>query len=243
MVAVDESSDEEGDGSEDDDASAKRQRSLSGDDLGDSFSLDQERSAKLGWIQEMLRKENADELESEDPTSADDSEDEEEDTDEGGDEDEEEGTDEGGDEFNKVQTLKDWEQSDEDELDTDLEEDDEEDDDQVERNEQKKEPKKHGRQLNLSDMEKIKSNDKKHSSELGELPYTIEAPKNFEEFTSLVEKCSDEQIVEVIRRIRAFNAITIAAENRKKMQVGNSLMVSFSGIHYSLGCFPFNHFP
>lgn len=215
MIAHDESSDEEGDGSEDADGLAKRLKSMSGDDLGDSFSIGEDRNAKLGWIQEMLRRENEDDIENADATT-DDSE-----GDEDEDEDEEEGSGECNDGLDTKNALKDWEQSDEDELDTDLEEDEGEDDDQV-KTKDKKEYKKQEMQTKSSDMKNIEPNDNKYSSKPGDLPYTIEAPTSLEEFTSLVGECSDDEIVEAIKRIRTFNAISIAAENRKKMQVRNS---------------------
>lgn len=210
MIARDESSDEEGDGSEDTDGLAKRLKSMSGDDLGDSFSIGEDRNAKLGWIQEMLRRENEDDIENADATT-DDSE---------GDEDEDERSGECNDGLDTIKALKDWEQSDEDELDTDLEEDEGEDDDQV--NTKDKEYKKQEMQTKSSDMKNIELNDNKNSSKPGDLPYTIEAPTSLEEFTSLVGECSDDEIIEAIKRIRTFNAISIAAENRKKMQVRNS---------------------
>lgn len=212
MIARDESSDEEGDGSEDADGLAKRLKSMSGDDLGDSFSIGEDRNAKLGWIQEMLRRENEDDIENADATT-DDSE-----GDEDEDEDEEEDEDEDG--LDTKNALKDWEQSDEDELDTDLEEDEGEDDDQVKTKD--KEYKKQEMHTKSSDMKNIEPNDNKYSSKPGDLPYTIEAPTSLEEFTSLVGECSDDEIVEAIKRIRTFNAISITAENRKKMQVRNS---------------------
>lgn len=223
MIARDESSDEEGDGSEDADGFAKHLKSMSGDDLGDSFPIGEERNAKLGWIQEMLRRENEDDLENEDATSADDSE-----GDEVEDEEEEEGSGEYNDGLDKIKAMKDWEQSDEDKLDTDLEEDEEEDDDKVETKD--KECKKQERQLNLLDVKNIEPNDKKYSSKPGDLPYTIEAPKSLEEFTSLVGECSDDQIVEAIKRIRTFNAISIAAENRKKMQVFYGVLLQYFAV-------------
>ncbi|GFP87290.1 nucleolar protein 14 [Phtheirospermum japonicum] len=72
--------------------------------------------------------------------------------------------------------------------------------------------------------------DEKERLEHLELPYTIEAPKNFEEFSALVENRSDDQILEAIRRIRTFNAISIAAENRKKIQVFYGVLLQFFAV-------------
>ncbi|GKE32942.1 nucleolar protein 14, partial [Tanacetum coccineum] len=46
-----------------------------------------------------------------------------------------------------------------------------------------------------------------------DLPYTIEAPKTMDDLTVLLDNRSDEEIIEAIRRIRAFNAIKVEAEN------------------------------
>ncbi|XP_027096915.1 uncharacterized protein [Coffea arabica] len=219
MVAADELSDEEPDGSDDNDASSKQFRSLSGDDLGDSFSHE-DKKTKLGWIQQILQRENAEDLGSEDAASTEES---------GGSEDDsEEESDEDDDEHDKTHSVKDWEQSDDDKIDTYLQDDEDSDGDRVER--KKKEQEKKEKQMNLSDTESQKAIAKQQSVQQGELPYTIEAPKNLEEFTSLLENCSDDQIVEAIRRIRAFNAIHVAAENRKKMQVFYGVLLQYFAV-------------
>ena len=76
-----------------------------------------------------------------------------------------------------------------------------------------------GNQYNDSGAFRVKPIVKEDVHKKGELPYTIEAPKSFEEFSALLENYSDDQVVEAIRRIRTYNAIAVAAENRKKMQV------------------------
>lgn len=222
MLANDDSSDEDSDGSNDNDASTQRLRSISGDDLGDSFAHDEEPKTKLGWIEDILRKENEDVVESEDGTSSEGSESAEDD----GDEDE---IDEDDDECEKTRSLKDWEQSDDDIFDTDLEVGggEEEDDHDVEEDNESKGHKKvfeiKQRQLNLLDSDKAKANSKQLSTQQEDLPYTIEAPKSLEELSLLLKDRSESQIIEAIRRIRTFNAITVAAENRKKMQVCTAL--------------------
>lgn len=75
----------------------------------------------------------------------------------------------------------------------------------------------------------------KQSSKQPDLPYTIEAPKSLDELHSLLENRSDDEIVEAIRRIRAFNAIKIAAENRKKMQVCTIALLSLA-LPFRLDC-------
>ncbi|KAL8523619.1 hypothetical protein ACS0TY_013551 [Phlomoides rotata] len=169
MDVVDDSSSEEDNSSgddDDDDESLKPIKHISGDDLGDSFSNDAKLKTKAVWIDDILGKENAT----------------------GGEEEEEEkGSDEDDGEYKKAQSLKDWEQSDDDNIETNVE--DEEED--------------------------------------GELPYTIEAPNFFEEFNALLENRSNDQILEAIRRIRTFNAIAVAAENRKKMQVFYGILLQY----------------
>ena len=58
------------------------------------------------------------------------------------------------------------------------------------------------------------------------LPYVIKAPSNLRELRSLLDNRSDNQIVEAIGRIRACNAISLAAENRHKMQVREFCLLS-----------------
>ncbi|XP_019248390.1 PREDICTED: mitotic apparatus protein p62-like [Nicotiana attenuata] len=127
MAAADDESDEDGNASDDNSKLVKDPRTVSGDDLGDD--LEEVPRTKLGWIGEILRrKEN--ELESEDAASSGDSDDgEDEGSDDGEDEGNDDGEDEGSDEYDeeqgKTQTIKDWEQSDDDIIDTELEDDDE----------------------------------------------------------------------------------------------------------------------
>ncbi|KVI05291.1 Nucleolar protein 14 [Cynara cardunculus var. scolymus] len=64
----------------------------------------------------------------------------------------------------------------------------------------------------------------------GDLPYTIEAPKTMDDLSSLLENRSDSEIIEAIRRIRAFNAIKVAAENRKKIQVFYGLLLQYFSV-------------
>ncbi|KAL6969684.1 hypothetical protein U1Q18_029391 [Sarracenia purpurea var. burkii] len=222
MLATDDSSDEDGNASEDAD-NAQRLRSISGDDLGDSFSHGEEKKTKRGWIEEIMERENANGGGSEDGISSDDSGSSEDDGDE-------EGTDEDNDEYEMTQSLKDWEQSDDDELGTDLEKEGDRKEEEV--GDEEMEPKcynkgtqiKDGR-IDSLDANKTKENDKFSSTQIGELPYVILAPKSLEELYTLLDNRSDSQIIEAIRRIRACNAISIAAENRKKMQVRSFTLI------------------
>lgn len=217
MAAADDGSDEDGNTSDDDSKLVKDPRTISGDDLGDD--LEEVPNNKLGWIAEILRRKES-ELKSEDGASSGESESEEDDgEDEGSDDEEDEGSDEEDEEQGKRQTIKDWEKSDDDIIDTEEEDDDEgsgDDAKKVMKIKDHKEVASKGKEVSTSQTQKEKTSVKHQQSEL---PYTIEAPKMLDEFTSLIDNCSDDQVIEAIRRIRAFNAVTVAAENKKKMQV------------------------
>ncbi|GAY44251.1 hypothetical protein CUMW_080780 [Citrus unshiu] len=221
MLATDDTSDE--DNEDEEKSSTQRPRSISGDDLGDSFTFDEEPKPKRGWVDEVL--ERKDTTESEDEDSSEDS----------GDAD---GVDvepdEDNDENENTITLKDWEQSDNDDLGTDLEEDEEGerelDDDEDDSADGEKEIEPKGNKV-LKEKVKIKEKDNKffnakkmksdhtQPSTQPDIPFLIDAPKSLEEFCALVENCSNADKIVVINRIRASNAIKLAAENRKKMQV------------------------
>lgn len=222
MLATDDTSDE--DNEDDEKSSTKRPRSISGDDLGDSFSLDEEPQAKRGWVDEVLERKNASESEEED--SSEDSDDVEDDGDSV-----DEGSDEDNDVSEKATTLKDWEQSDEDDLGTNLEEDEEEERELDEEDagtvgEKAMEPKENKnlkdkverKDSKSLDVKKVKTDHAQPSTQ-PDIPFLIEAPKSLEEFCALVGTCSNADKIVVINRIRASNAIKLAAENRKKMQV------------------------
>ncbi|KAA8529305.1 hypothetical protein F0562_033896 [Nyssa sinensis] len=227
MLATDDISDEDGNASEDDDntsAHAQRLRSISGDDLGDLFSHDEEPRTKKGWIDEILKRENAKNLESEESSEGSES------AEEDGDE---EGSDEDDEKCEHTKSLKDWEQSDDD-LGTDLEEEEDDEEEDDDGGDEEMEPKGSKKASEIKekqfDVEKTKANSNQLSAQQGELPYVIEAPKSLEEFSSLLVNRSDYQIVEAIRRIRMCNAITVAAENRKKMQVFYGVLLQYFAV-------------
>ncbi|XP_060215058.1 uncharacterized protein LOC132641933 [Lycium barbarum] len=236
MAAADDGSDEDGDASDDNSKLVKDPRTISGDDLGDD--LEEVPRNKLDWIGEILKRKES-ELESEDAASTGDSESEDDDGEDAGSDDEEDegnddGEDEGSDEYDEeqgtAQTIKDWEQSDDDIIDTEVEDDDEESDDdakKVLKIKDQKEVSVKGKEVGTSQTKKEKTTVKHQQSEL---PYTIEAPKTLEEFTSLIDSCSNDQIIEAIRRIRTFNAITVAAENKKKMQVFYGVLLQYFAV-------------
>ena len=226
MLAPEDASDEDNDDS--DKPSTKGLRSISGDALVDSFSLEEEPRTKKGWVDEILERRNENNSDSEAGDSSGDSETAEDDSDEeGSDEDDDEGE-------NKI-SLKDWEQSDDDHIGTDLEDDEEEgeeeeeDDDANEKEmgsrDQKKAKKSDSVEITNKDGDSLHAKktkaDGKTVSTRPDLPYLIEAPKSLEELCALLDNRSNTEVILIISRIRATNAIKLAAENRKKMQVRN----------------------
>ncbi|CAK7326403.1 unnamed protein product [Dovyalis caffra] len=225
MLVVDDSSDEEND-------DVEKPRPISGDDLGDSFSLDEEPRTTKGWVDEILARKEADDSDNEDDSSEESAEDDSDD--EGSDDDD---TDDDDKEHDKSLSLKDWEQSDDDNLATDLEDEEHDDslDDDGEIEPISKKSKKtdavkprKGDKKSL-DGKKIKANCEQHSSQ-PDIPHIIEAPKNFEEFCAILENYSNENVILVIDRIRKSNAIQLAAENRKKMQVFYGVLLQYFAV-------------
>lgn len=225
MLATDDPIDEENECAEK--SSSQRPRSISGDDLGDSFLVDNEPRTKKGWVAEILERRDADDNESEEDDSSEDFES----AEDGSDEEE---SDEDNDEREEYLSMKDWERSDDDSLETDLgaeeEEEIEENDEDDDVNENKKGRRESEKAQNINAVESSKSHkDSSNSKKLNadgklpsaqlELPYLIEAPKSLEELFALLDNCSNADIILIINRIRASNAIKLAAENRKKMQV------------------------
>ncbi|KAL3636188.1 hypothetical protein CASFOL_020735 [Castilleja foliolosa] len=235
MVAAHDSGNENDDDEDDEDADdepTNQTKHISGDDLGDSFSAVPKTDPI--WIDDIIRKDNDSNLENEVAVSSGESEDEDDEDDEesdGSDEDDEE-AEEGSDEDDeKAESLKDWEQSDDDIIKTN----DDETDDGIGKGKGMIEKKKTITESRVKKIESASDNNAKINAkddltQKVELPYTIEAPKNFEEFSALVENRSDDQILEAIRRIRTFNAISIAAENRKKIQVFYGVLLQFFAV-------------
>ncbi|KAF5184295.1 Nucleolar protein [Thalictrum thalictroides] len=218
MSADDESSDDD----DDDDykdlntSSAKKLKSISGDDLGDSFSLEEETAIKKGWVDEILQR-DTDNIDDEGDESS-------EDYESGEDQSDQEGENENS-ELQRTVSLKDWEQSDDDKLSTDSEEDEEGEEEEEEGEEE-------DRTMNRKDMrntedivavksgvELLKTNEKLTLGQDDALPFVIEAPNNLAEFRSLLDNRSDSEVAEAIYRIRTCNPIGNVEVNRKKMQV------------------------
>ncbi|KAJ0914219.1 putative nucleolar protein [Helianthus annuus] len=228
MHAADDTSDDDDDADDDHvNSTSKKLTSISGDDLGDSFDIEEPKT-KLAWIQEMLRKENEIDVDSDDGD-----EDEDDDDDDEDDEDEDDG--EGNDVASEIpQSLKDWEQSDDDNDDDDDDDDDEDTDTEGVNLEEK--PRDHKKaastneRVDTLDAKKKESKAQPSGTQQGDLPYTIEAPKTMDELSAVFDNRSDDEIIEAIRRIRAFNAIKIAAENRKKIQVFYGLLLQYFSV-------------
>ncbi|XP_012082545.1 nucleolar protein 14 isoform X2 [Jatropha curcas] len=243
MFSTNDSSDEENDDIEK--PSTQRPRSVSGDDLGDSFSLQEEPKPTKGWVDEILERRDADESESEDDNSSENSGSAEDEGDnEGSDEDagDNEGSDgddsdKENDESKNILSLKDWEQSDDDKLGTDLQDEEDEynenlDDDTEEADVRghKKSKKNDDVETRERDTESLVAKKIKQRSTEPDIPFLIEAPKSFQELCALLENCSNSNVITVINRIRASNAIKLAAENRKKMQVFYGLLLQYFAV-------------
>jgi nucleolar protein 14 len=205
----------------------KKMRNISGDGLGGNFLMDDEYEEN-GWVDQVRaqRGEGDDEKVSDDESGDDedrwqilgdatdeDSQDEDLDTDDGSDEEESAGSEDG------------WEQS-EDEL--------------VELNgmvsksmlektvlEIAKKPIKLSMESQGSKKERkvLKRESEaifKEGQELDSLPFVLEAPQTLSEFQKLVDHRSVEDLATAIQRIRKCNAISLAAENQRNMQVSVS---------------------
>ncbi|KHN00285.1 Nucleolar protein 14 [Glycine soja] len=230
MVAAEDSSDEDSEDSEK--PSEQKPRSISGDDLGDSFSVNKQIMTKKGWVDEILERRDEKDSASEDDDG--------EDSDNlGSSGDADEGSDEDLDEHEKDLSLKDWEQSDDDDIGADLEDEDDSDEDIETASEDLDEVKgldaavhiKAKRNASVESVKKDKdSSDAKIDSKELDIPYIIQAPKTFEELCSLVDKHSNDNIILIINRIRKSNPITLAAENRKKMQVFYGVLLQYFAV-------------
>ncbi|KAH0454672.1 hypothetical protein IEQ34_016596 [Dendrobium chrysotoxum] len=222
MHATDE--DEDYDGTEDEIKSSSRlDRYVSGDDLGDSISTIKDSGKEKGWVDAIYEREENDDHEEEDVTSSEGSE---------GNDDDQEGTDDDnanggcvtkGIEYDNMSSIQDSEHSDTDDdigVDEEAQEPDE------------KDIAKASTDVSKNDsinFHKIEVNEK-HAKVQEELPYVIEAPKSLSEICSLLDNHSDVEVVEIIRRIRAYNSISLGAENRRKMQVLYGVLLNYFAV-------------
>lgn len=200
MLGTADSSDEDDDNEDDKHMKLGNSKPISGDDLGDSFSLDESIGKKKGWVDEIYEREGR--KIGDDENAGDDGADDEEDSEEDSSEND----------FGNM-SARDWEQSDDDEVDVG--------DDEMEDFKEK------GQEINgkvvNNDAHNLKgeSNVKPQVKD-GSIPFVIDAPNDLKDLSSLLDGRSEAEIIEIISRIRTCNSIKLAAENRRKMQVSNS---------------------
>ncbi|XP_021315627.1 nucleolar protein 14 isoform X1 [Sorghum bicolor] len=216
MLGTADSSDEDDDNEDDKHMKLGNSKPISGDDLGDSFSLDESIGKKKGWVDEIYEREGrkigddaaaSDDGESDDENASDDGADDEEDSEE----------DSSDNDFGNM-SARDWEQSDDDEVDVG--------DDEMEDFKEKEQ------EINGKVVEKVAHNlkgesDVKPQVKDGSIPFVIDAPNDLKDLSSLLDGRSEAEIVEIISRIRTCNSIRLAAENRRKMQVFYGVLLQY----------------
>lgn len=197
----------------------KKMKFISGDDLGDSFFSDEEQEKK-GWVDEVLerREEESEDGEFDDGSSAS----------------EETEEDENDSDIGERLIEQDWEQSD-DEYNIDNKQQREMLDESGEGALKKRLKDKKEKEFRNQKSDKAKEKNATiqmtvAAEKIETLPYVINAPSNLRELRSLLDNRSDDQIVEAICRIRACNAISLAVENRHKMQVFYGVLVQYFAV-------------
>ncbi|KAK9101020.1 hypothetical protein Scep_024450 [Stephania cephalantha] len=229
MAAPDYSSDEDGiDHIDNNSTSIAKRRSSSGDDLGDSFSLDKESRNKKGWVDEILERDATSSENENDSLSIEGSESDESDT-------HQESEDDGN--PPNPMSLQDWEQSDDENFSTDMEEEDKEGEEvegmdrrSIRKKEEDIAPKIKAKKEDPSTSEKRKTSGEQVMGHLDTLPFVLEAPSSLAELCALLDNRTDAEVVEGISRIRACNAIKLASENRKKMQVFYGVLLQYFAV-------------
>lgn len=211
--------DDEGDVDDFKGRTEKKRKFISGDDLGDSFFSDEEQEKK-GWVDEVLerREEESEDGEFDDGSSAS----------------EETEEDENDSDIGERLIEQDWEQSD-DEYNIDNKQQREMLDESGEGALKKRIKDKKEKEFRNQKSDKAKEKNATiqmtvAAEKIETLPYVINAPSNLRELRSLLDNRSDDQIVEAICRIRACNAISLAAENRHKMQVFYGVLVQYFAV-------------
>ncbi|XP_072988128.1 uncharacterized protein [Typha latifolia] len=222
MLATDDSDDEGSDDEEMQNVASKNLRSISGDDLGDSFAISDEAANKKGWIDDIYENKHI-KGDKEDSMSSHDSESSEEndETDDVSDEDDSSGHDLG------IKSMGDWEQSDDDDLGVggeEMEHLDEKEmkvDDKTSTDIQKADSQAFDRRETIGKLPPQKDDG---------LPFVIEAPNNLAELCSLLDNRSESEVIEAINRIRSCNSIRLAPENRKKMQIFYGVLLQYFAV-------------
>ncbi|KAL8152128.1 hypothetical protein V2J09_021936 [Rumex salicifolius] len=205
---------------------ADKPRPISGDDLGDSFNPDEKRGTESCL---------ADAYDC-DGGNSDDGESDEDDGKRCDEENEGETDEESKGGNNEIENLKGWEQSD-DELVADLASEKDEDvnqhgsDNNEKLNSQQQEMaitlKSKMKQEACVVSEREKRDPNLPLAHQRELPLFIEAPNNMEDIDYLFGNRSNKEILEAIKSIRITNAIALAADNRRKMQVFYGLLLQY----------------
>ncbi|PKA45808.1 Outer envelope protein 61, chloroplastic [Apostasia shenzhenica] len=218
MRPTDDDDDYDRDGAEDEVKSSSRMnRYVSGDDLGDSFSLSKGIGNERGWVDDIYEREENEGNHEQGDTSSDGSESSEDDQEECDDADvSDEGITNEVD-YDNLSSMKDWEQSDDDDL--GVEEAQETDEiDTV--------------KVGVGTCKADSANHKlgpggKDAQVKEEIPYVIQVPTNLKAVCSLLDNRSDVEVVEIIRRVRAYNSISLGTENRRKMQVFYGVLLNY----------------
>ncbi|XP_074582208.1 uncharacterized protein LOC141838594 [Curcuma longa] len=227
MHATDDSSDEGASDDEDIQKSlAKTSRPTSGDDLGDSFSSGKDLDKK-GWVDNIYEQNDTDNKDETGSSSQDSDSDEDEEDDEDADGDHTDGDDTSGDECRKISMVRDWEQNDDDELDMNYEEAENHDSQGASNCERQN---MDLCEVNAKSAQRTNASPKLARDGGKEIPYVIEAPKTLTEICSLLDNRSDDEVLEIINRIRAYNSIRLAAENRKKMQIFYGVLLQYFAV-------------
>ena len=201
----------------------KKRRDFSGDDLGENFVMEDEYQEK-GWVDEVLaRKGDEDKGEDEDESSGD--EEDEGSGDEDGSGDEGEDSDDDSDEESGESGDEDWENSEDEVAGIDgipkLSAKDQVLLDKLLAAKKGPKPQEHMKELIEKEQKKTPKALKQPADvqELDTLPYVIDAPQTLLEFRKLVDGRPIQDLETAVQRIRKCNAISLAAENRRKMQV------------------------
>ncbi|XP_066386724.1 uncharacterized protein [Miscanthus floridulus] len=217
MLGTADSSDEDDDNEDDKHMKLGNSKPISGDDLGDSFSVDESIGKKKGWVDEIYEREGR---KIGDDAAASDDGDDENAGDDGADDEEDSEEDSSDNDFGNM-SARDWEQSDDDEVDVG--------DDEMEDFKEKEQ------EINGKVVDKDAHNLKGESNvkpqvKDGSIPFVIDAPNDLKDLSSLLDGCSEAEIIEIISRIRTCNSIRLAAENRRKMQVFYGVLLQYFAI-------------
>ncbi|CAN6470713.1 unnamed protein product [Victoria cruziana] len=217
MLATEESDNDDSDGeTEAKNLPLDKPKWISGEDLGDSFDLEEEAAGK-GWVDEVLERGEANDSSSEETSSEESSDQYESDSE------------------LQIESTNNWEQSDDELLDTGDGEDSLGEDLHEEHKDKKKLKFEH-QKVDSYDVQKKHKHKAAGDSQLpvppenGSLPYIIEAPADLKQLCSLLDGRSDSETVDAISRIRKCNAISLAADNRRKMQVFYGVLLQYFAV-------------